>query len=171
MQALVKDENKATGAHVIQQKMERAEFSRYLPHSGPMLLLNRVESWCQKSIECSAVSHNDVNNPLRINGRLSTVHAIEYGAQAAAIHLFAIASVTAEPELSEHILRDDKIVFLGVVRDFECSEIYLDEVPGSVLNLRSELISSASRIYQYHVSASINGRLLAHGSISLIVGN
>lgn len=164
-------ERVAVSAVVMPQQMERAEFARFLPHTGPMLLLNRVESWDQQAIECSAISHNDVNNPLRVNGRLSTVHAIEYGAQAAAIHLFAIASVTAEPELDSGAGSAEKIVFLGVVRDFECTAIYMDELPGSVLHLRSELVAIAPRIYQYRVNASIEGQSLAQGTISLIVGN
>lgn len=153
---------------ILPQRMERDAFAHLLPHSGPMLLLNRVERWDAAAIECTAISHNDPANPLRINGRLSTIHAMEYGAQAAAIHLFAIA---AEGEDAAVAASGERIVFLGVVRDFVFHHEYMDEKPGSELQLRSELFSLAPRIYQYRVTAALDGETVAQGIISLIVGN
>lgn len=57
-----------------------------LPHAGRMCLLDRVLHWDHRSIGCVAVSHRDVDNPLRDAGGLSTLAGVEYAAQAAALH-------------------------------------------------------------------------------------
>lgn|SRR3990167_2602090 len=165
-----------SAAEVVPQRMTAAEFGRFLPHKPPMLLLETVEAWNAESIECTASSQNDAQNPLRINGRVSSVHAMEYGAQAAAIHLSLMANSAAEPVTELEAYSPDRVVFLGIVRDFELAEQYLDEQlgdeqPGSVMQIRSDLVSIAPRVFQYRVSAHIADKLCAQGIISLIVGN
>lgn len=160
-----------SAAEVVPQRMTAAEFGRFLPHKPPMLLLETVEAWNAESIECTASSQNDAQNPLRINGRVSSVHAMEYGAQAAAIHLSLMANAAVEPVAELEAYSPDRVVFLGIVRDFELAEQYLDEQPGSVMQIRSDLVSIAPRVFQYRVSAHIADKLCAQGIISLIVGN
>lgn len=160
-----------SAAEVVPQRMTAAEFGRFLPHKPPMLLLETVEAWNAESIECTASSQNDAQNPLRINGRVSSVHAMEYGAQAAAIHLSLMANSAAEPVAELEAYSPDRVVFLGIVRDFELAGQYLDEQPDSVMQIRSDLVSIAPRVFQYRVSAHIADKLCAQGIISLIVGN
>ena len=49
-----------------------------------MCLLDEVAQWDDQSIVCITNTHRDPVNPLRREGRLSALHAFEYGAQAAA---------------------------------------------------------------------------------------
>ena len=51
-----------------------------------MCLLDCVEHWDGASIVCTTRTHLDPNNPLRNRGRLSAVCAVEYAAQAMAVH-------------------------------------------------------------------------------------
>src|SRR2546429_9635671 len=51
-----------------------------------MCLLDEVTRWDDRSIMSVSNTHRDPANPLRRQGRLSAVHAFEYGAQAAAVH-------------------------------------------------------------------------------------
>ena len=51
-----------------------------------MCLLDRVVSWDDNRIACTARSHLDPRNPLRRAGRLGIVCAAEYAMQAAAVH-------------------------------------------------------------------------------------
>ncbi len=135
-----------------------------------MMLLDRVEEWDDKKIVCSAISHLDEDNPLKVNGRLSYVHVIEYGAQAAAIHL-AISSVDANVPMSGHSkLAPISQAFLAVTRNFNFEQGYLDEHPDSRLMLTSEVVLVGPRIYQYHVNGTINDRTVAEGTISLVTG-
>ena len=66
--------------------LDHAGISARLPHVGRMCLLDRLQHWDARSIRCSAVSHRDVDNPLRETAGLATFAAIEYAAQAAALH-------------------------------------------------------------------------------------
>ena len=67
-------------------QINKAEIRALIPHSGLMCLLDSVIQWDDRSIACISHTHRDVANPLRREGRLSAVHAFEYGAQAAAVH-------------------------------------------------------------------------------------
>src|SRR5438876_11758755 len=66
--------------------IHKAEIRTLIPHSDLMCLLDAVMHWDDRSIVCITNTHRDPANPLRRGGRLSVVHAFEYGAQAAAVH-------------------------------------------------------------------------------------
>jgi len=67
-------------------KVDRDILSRLVPHAGDMCLLDCVEAWDELHIVCSARSHLSADNPLRSDGGLIAIHALEYGAQAVAVH-------------------------------------------------------------------------------------
>lgn len=66
--------------------LDRNALDRLLPHRGSMCLLDSVASWDADRIDCRASSHRAPENPLRIDGRLPALVAIEYAAQAMAVH-------------------------------------------------------------------------------------
>ncbi len=51
-----------------------------------MCLLEKIESWDENEIVCTATSHLNPNNPLRLGGKLHIIHGVEYAAQAMAAH-------------------------------------------------------------------------------------
>lgn len=57
-----------------------------VPHAGLMCLLEQVAGWDEAHVVATTRSHQRDDHPLRRNGRLSTVHLCEYGAQAMAVH-------------------------------------------------------------------------------------
>src|SRR4029453_12748212 len=67
-------------------RINKAEIRTLIPHSGLMCLLDEVTQWDDRTITCISNTHRDPANPLRRDGRLSAMHAFEYGAQAAAVH-------------------------------------------------------------------------------------
>lgn len=91
--------------------IDKSEIRTLIPHSGTMCLLDGVVSWDDDSILCLTNTHRDPDNPLRRNGRLSAVNALEYGAQAAAIHggLRARAAGTTAPACYLAALRDGRV--------------------------------------------------------------
>lgn len=91
--------------------IDKSEIRTLIPHSGTMCLLDGVVSWDDDSILCLTNTHRDPDNPLRRNGRLSAVNALEYGAQAAAIHggLRARAAGTTAPACYLAALRDARV--------------------------------------------------------------
>ncbi len=66
--------------------LDRARILELIPHQGTMCLLDEVIDWSEHDITCRTRSHLALDNPLRLNGRLSTLCGIEYGLQAAALH-------------------------------------------------------------------------------------
>jgi predicted hotdog family 3-hydroxylacyl-ACP dehydratase len=66
--------------------LDHAAIEALIPHRGAMCLLERMLSWSEVRIECSAVNHRDPGHPLRTRSGLLASAAIEYAAQAAALH-------------------------------------------------------------------------------------
>lgn len=62
------------------------ELCSLIPHSFDMCLLDRVEFWDKDKIICHSNSHLLATNPLRREDSLSSVHLLEYAAQAMAVH-------------------------------------------------------------------------------------
>ena len=81
-------------------QLDHAGIEALVPHRGAMCLLDRMVSWDESRIECLATGHRDPAHPLRSRSGLMAGTAIEYAAQAAALHggLVAQASgATASP--------------------------------------------------------------------------
>ncbi len=62
------------------------ELCSLIPHSFDMCLLDRVEFLDKDKIICHSNSHLLATNPLRREDSLSSVHLLEYAAQAMAVH-------------------------------------------------------------------------------------
>jgi len=132
--------------------LDKPALERLLPHRGAMCLLDSVAAWDEAHIECRASSHRDAANPLRVGGRLPALVAIEYAAQAMAVHggLCAAADHPSPPG------------FLVAVRDARLDVATLDD-------LVEELEVSAVRraggesglVYEFSVRAG--GRPVAEG--------
>lgn len=66
--------------------LDHAAIERLIPHRGAMCLLERLEHCDAQRIVCSATNHRDPLHPLRTRSGLMTPCAIEYAAQAMALH-------------------------------------------------------------------------------------
>ncbi len=67
-------------------QISKERLCELIPHFGNMCLLNEVSSWDDNTITCLSKSHLDPKNPLRDDDGLACINAIEYAAQAIAIH-------------------------------------------------------------------------------------
>ena len=138
--------------------INKAEIRTLIPHSGTMCLLDSVTEWDDRSIVCSSNTHRDPENPLRRDGRLSAVHAFEYGAQAAAVHGGLRArsvGVTAPPG------------YLAALRDARLHVMRLDDVVSSLRIYAHRLFGEAANtVYECKVSAG--DVLLAEGRIIIM---
>jgi predicted hotdog family 3-hydroxylacyl-ACP dehydratase len=126
--------------------IDKAEIRTLIPHAGSMCLLDKVINWDDESIVCFTNTHRDPANPLRRDGRLPALHALEYGAQAAAVHggLRARgAGATAPP------------CYLAALRDAHLHVARLDDL-ASPLEVRAQRLfgEAGNTIYQCDVSAS-----------------
>jgi predicted hotdog family 3-hydroxylacyl-ACP dehydratase len=139
-------------------QFNKAEIRTLIPHSGSMCLLDQVTQWDDRSIVCIAETHRDRANPLRRDGRLSALHAFEYGAQAAAVHGGLRArsvGATAPPG------------YLAALRDARLYATRLDDIKSPLQISANRLFGNGSNtVYECRVSAS--DVLLANGRITII---
>lgn len=62
-----------------------ADIERLLPHKGAMCFLDAVTDWDSENICCSATAPG-AGHPLMRSGKVSSLMAVEYAAQATALH-------------------------------------------------------------------------------------
>ena len=74
--------------------LDRAAILRCVPHAGAMCLLDAVTAWDATRITCRAPAP-DAAHPLACDGRVHSVIAAEYAAQASAVHGALIEPHTA----------------------------------------------------------------------------
>ncbi len=139
---------------------------KLVPHAGNMCLLERVVACDAASIRCETRSHLDQSNPLRRNGHLASICAIEYAAQAMALHGALTApkdigaltapghSGTLTAAASGNTPADVRHGYLASVRDLRCRTRCLDQYTGT-LSVSATLVfdESARRIYSFVVAA------------------
>jgi predicted hotdog family 3-hydroxylacyl-ACP dehydratase len=132
--------------------LDRDALERLLPHRGAMCLLDSVVAWDDSRIDCRASSHRNAANPLRLEGRLPAVVAIEYAAQAMAVH----GGLRALPE------RDATPGYLVAVRDATLHAATLDELPADLeISATCRVADATGLVYAFAVKAG--GRLVAEG--------
>ena len=136
----------------------KAEIRTLIPHSGLMCLLDEVVQWDDRSIACLSNTHRDPANPLRRHGRLSAVHAFEYGAQAVAIHggLRARAAGAIAPP-----------GYLAALRDGRLHVARLDHIHLPLRICATHLFGDgANTVYEFVLSAA--KVLVAQGRVTIV---
>jgi predicted hotdog family 3-hydroxylacyl-ACP dehydratase len=134
-----------------------------IPHRAPMCLLDRMTSWSDARIECIAVDHRDPKHPLRSRRGLLASAAIEYAAQATAVHGALCAKAAGRSAVPG---------FLASARGVRLACLRLDDLP---LASPDELVVSAERqaadasriLYSFRLSHG--GRELATGRVAVIL--
>jgi predicted hotdog family 3-hydroxylacyl-ACP dehydratase len=143
---------------VYEVPVNKAEIRTLIPHSGLMCLLDEITQWDDESITCVTNTHRDSANPLRRDGRLSGVHAFEYGAQAAAVHGGLRArsvGVTAPPG------------YLAALRDARLHVVFLDDIRSPLQVCANRLFGDgANTVYECRVLA--DNALVANGRVTII---
>jgi len=129
-----------------------------------MCLLDSVAFWDEQRIDCRASSHRAPENPLRLDGRLPGIVAIEYAAQAMAVHggLCALPDHGAAPG------------YLVAVRDARLHVATLDDVATELeISATCQAADATGLAYVFEVKAG--GHPIADGraTVALLarVGN
>lgn len=140
-------------------KIAKDELCQLVPHGGAMCLLDEVVEWDEEQILCLAINHRDPANPLRHAGRLPALCAIEYAAQAMAVH----GGLTARKNQGK-----PRAGFLGSVRDLKLSADYLEDIvePLEVRAIK-QLADANHSLYELRVSAA--GRELMTGRAAVFL--
>ena len=141
------------------ETLDHAGIALRVPHSGSMCLLQRLVAWSVDRIECSAISQRDPANPLRTQGGLLAVNAIEYAAQAMALH----GVLNAEPGTApaRGLLASVRGVTLHVPR--------LDDVAGGLNIVASKLAGDSQQALYAFTLHDDGGKLLVDGRATVIL--
>lgn len=138
---------------------DRNWIASHIPHQGTMCLLDQVLSWDSHGIVCLSASHRAADNPLRSHGRLGAACAIEYAAQAIAVHgaLLQPRAVTAPA-----------IGLLASAREVELLVTRLDDLAPD-LRISAQRLHSDARGALYSFALHADHSLLVRGRASLLL--
>lgn len=143
--------------------LDRAGIAQRIPHSGSMCLLARLDAWDAQRIVCAATNHRDADHPLRTRSGLMSPVAIEYAAQAMALHgalIGAEAGTAASPG------------FLASARGVQLHVLRLDDLPPAQpdeLRIEATRLSGDERQILYAFTVSHGARPLAEGRAAVVL--
>lgn len=139
--------------------LNHAEIAARIPHAGNMCLLDTMQSASDTDILCSAVSHRDPDNPMRSHGRLGAAVAVEYAAQAMALHGSILNADLDVPAKGGRLIN---------VRQLTLHCARLDDLASSLTVRVTRLMGDvANVIYSFDVSAE--GKMIASGRAGVML--
>ena len=136
--------------------MDAAQIAALIPHGAAMSLLDGVQSWDEKIIECFSSSHLRSTNPLLVEGCLPACMLVEYAAQAAAVHAGLMQTGMGEV----------RAAYVGAIKSVKFYAEHAPEDEVLTINATAELQSAAGAIYYFMVKSS--SRPLAEGRLILV---
>ncbi len=139
--------------------LDHAGIALRIPHSGRMCLLGAMLGWSHEQIHCSASNHADADHPLRSASGLLATSAIEYAAQAMALHGALLAGPGAAPTPG----------YLASVRNLQLGVFLLHPLPGP-LSIRAQRLAGDGRqiLYQFSVQDAA-GQPVAQGRATVVL--
>ena len=152
------------------QRLAGDAIAALIPHAGAMCLLARLDAWDDVTIVCAATNHRDARHPLRTRSGLLAPAAIEYAAQAMALHGGLLGQVAGLPASAGYLASARGVTF-HVLR--------LDDLPldtgGTAGTAPDELRIEATRqagdarqiLYAFCVSHA--GRPVATGRAAVVL--
>ena len=129
--------------------LDHAGIEALIPHSGTMCLLDRLIDWDDSRIVCVASNHRDSTHPLRTRRGLLAPIAIEYAAQAMALHGALIGAAAGTPATPG---------FLASARGVRLHVLRLDTLDAGELRIEATRQAGDERQILYAFRVSHAGR-------------
>jgi predicted hotdog family 3-hydroxylacyl-ACP dehydratase len=139
--------------------LDHAGIAGLIPHAGRMCLLASVQSWDGERIRCTATSQVAADHPLRSASGLLASAAIEYAAQAAAVH----GALTARA--AGHVAAPG---FLASARGVRMHRLRLDDLAGE-LAIEVQQLAGQDRQLLYAFSVLHHGQAVADGRLAVVL--
>lgn len=139
--------------------LDHAGIAALIPHSGRMCLLDHLLAWDDGQIYCMATGHTAADHPLRSARGLLACNAIEYAAQAAALHgglLAQAAGGQATPG------------YLASARSVRLHRLRLDDLPGA-LTIEAQRLAGDDRQLLYAFTVHHAGQPVADGRLAVVL--
>ncbi len=137
---------------------DRDWIATHIPHALGMCLLDGVVEWDDAHVVCRASGHRSASHPMAADGRLGIACAIEYAAQAMAVHGALRAPGRGRP--ASGLLVGVRDVRFGVAR--------LDDVAGD-LTVEAERLSGDDANVLYRFAVDAGARRLADGRAVVVL--
>ena len=137
---------------------DRARIEALIPQQGAMCLIDGVDFWDGQRIICFTMQHLAATNPLRTAKGLSSMHGIEFAAQAMAAHGGLTAPGEGRP----------RVGLLLSARDckFYCSR--LDDIAGPLIIEALHMgTNDQTRLYGFKVAA--HGDAVVEGRAAVMI--
>ena len=155
--ALARQQENSNAATCLPQT--NAAIAQLIPHQGTMCLLARVVAWDANGITCSASNHREPAHPLRSASGLLASAAIEYAAQAMALH-GALCGLAAGSVASPG--------YLASARGVKLHRLRLDDLAGD-LQIEATRQAGDDRQILYQFSVSHGGAPVAEGRATVVL--
>lgn len=145
-------------------RLSRGEIAERIPHAGRMVLLDEVVEWDDDHVVCRSDSHRNRDNPLFLSGRLSAVCAIEYAAQAMAVHGSLLGAARGASEGASR----PRAGFLASVRNVRMEVARLDDVDGTLTIAATRESGDDTRVL-YDFEIRTGERVLVSGRAAVVL--
>lgn len=145
-------------------RLNREEIAARIPHAGRMVLLDEVSEWDGERIVCRSENHLDRANPLYVSGQLSSVCAIEFAAQAMAVH----GSLLVRDDDTATVTMKPRAGFLASVRNVDLRVARLDDVHG-VLTIEATRESGDDTRVLYRFEVRDGEAVLVSGRAAVVL--
>jgi predicted hotdog family 3-hydroxylacyl-ACP dehydratase len=137
---------------------DRTRIEALIPQQGAMCLIDRVDFQGGQRIICSTMQHLSATNPLRTPNGLSSLHGIEFAAQAMAAH----------GALTEPGDERPRVGLLLSARDCVFHRQRLDDIAGPLVIEAVQMgTSDQTRLYRFKVSAQ--GETVVEGRAAVML--
>lgn len=135
-------------------KVDRAGIERLVPHAGAMCLLDAVDDWEPDWIACASGAPAAAH-PLARDGHVPAIAAVEYAAQATAVH--------------GALLQAGDRARAGLLATLVDVRLAASTLPAAPLAIRAELLSrsAAGCLYRFEVRAA--KRPIASGRLMVVL--
>ncbi|MDP1899791.1 MAG: hydroxymyristoyl-ACP dehydratase [Rubrivivax sp.] len=139
--------------------IDHAGIAARIPHAGSMCLLDAVLGWSAHDIRCRIVNHADAVHPLRCADGLLAPCAIEYAAQAMALHGALCQPPGHAPQPG----------FLASARGVTLHVPRLDIWPGPLMVTATQLAADGGQaLYRFELRDA-DDRLLVDGRAAVVL--
>jgi predicted hotdog family 3-hydroxylacyl-ACP dehydratase len=138
--------------------LSREEIAALIPHAGTMCLLDGVIAWDDAAIRCASARHRASDNPLRHRDRLGALCAVEFAAQAMAVHGRLAGAIGARPRAG----------YLASLRDVVSTRARLDDVAADLTIEATRLMGDEERV-MYAFAVSAEGHPLVTGRATVLL--
>lgn len=141
------------------RQLDAAGIAELVPHSGSMCLLETLLAWDEQHVRCTTRTHLRPDHPLRTASGLLSPCAIEYAAQAMALHgalLARAAGAWAQPG------------YLASARGVTLHRLRLDDLDGP-LDVSAERLAGDAQQILYAFTVSHAGSTVAEGRAAVVL--